>query len=145
MYTAMSHLTPDFQRRVLREKLRSSKSSPQGDQLITDDWYTLDTGTEHTMEIESCDNQQALRWFDRGLVWVWGYNPEEAVSCFEMALQACPDFAMAHWGIAYAHGPFYNGSGAHLNRIEPSPHMTHAIEQAKSTCRLQQIPHTPVQ
>ncbi|NIP14576.1 MAG: hypothetical protein GWM88_07560, partial [Pseudomonadales bacterium] len=51
---------------------------------------------------------EAQTWFDRGLVWTYGYNHEEAIVCFEKALEADPDCAMAHWGIAYAIGPNYN-------------------------------------
>ena len=50
----------------------------------------------------------AQTWFDRGLVWLFAYNHEEAIVCFEKALEADPDCAMAHWGIAYAIGPNYN-------------------------------------
>ncbi|QKW06183.1 hypothetical protein HUT18_06975 [Streptomyces sp. NA04227] len=51
---------------------------------------------------------QAQLWFDRGLVWTYSFNLEEAVSCFEAAAAADPGCAMAHWGIAYALGPHYN-------------------------------------
>jgi hypothetical protein len=51
---------------------------------------------------------EAQLWFDRGLVWCYGYNHEEAVRCFRRAAEADPDCAMAHWGIAYAAGPNYN-------------------------------------
>jgi tetratricopeptide (TPR) repeat protein len=51
---------------------------------------------------------EAQGWFDRGLVWVYGFNMEEAERCFERAAAADPACAMAHWGIAYARGPFYN-------------------------------------
>ncbi|MEU8651964.1 hypothetical protein [Streptomyces sp. NPDC048737] len=51
---------------------------------------------------------EAQRWFDRGLVWSYGFHHEEAVACFEEAVRADPDCAMAHWGIAYALGPNYN-------------------------------------
>ncbi|MEP4291319.1 MAG: hypothetical protein ABJ358_05350, partial [Rhizobiaceae bacterium] len=50
----------------------------------------------------------AQQWFDRGLVWVFAYHHEEAIACFQKALEADPDCAMAHWGIAYAIGPNYN-------------------------------------
>ncbi len=50
----------------------------------------------------------AQLWFDRGLVWCYGYCHEEAAACFGRALEADPDCAMAHWGVAYAVGPNYN-------------------------------------
>ena len=51
---------------------------------------------------------QAQTWFDRGLLWSYAFNHEEAVRCFERAIEADPDCAMAHWGLAYALGPNYN-------------------------------------
>ena len=51
---------------------------------------------------------QAQLWFDRGLAWCYGYNHDEAIVCFERALEHDPGLAMAHWGIAYAIGPNYN-------------------------------------
>jgi tetratricopeptide (TPR) repeat protein len=51
---------------------------------------------------------EAQTWFDRGLVWSYAFNHEEAVACFERAVTADPGCAMAHWGIAYALGPNYN-------------------------------------
>ena len=53
-------------------------------------------------------DSEAQRWFDRGMAWCYGYNHEEAVACFERALEYDPGCAMAHWGIAYAIGPNYN-------------------------------------
>ena len=51
---------------------------------------------------------EAQAWFDRGLVWTYGFNHEEAVYCFEQALGHDPDCAMAYWGAGYALGPNYN-------------------------------------
>ena len=50
----------------------------------------------------------AQRWFDRGLVWCYGFNQEEGAVCFKNAAACDPDCAMAHWGVAFASGPFYN-------------------------------------
>jgi hypothetical protein len=50
----------------------------------------------------------AQTWFDRGLVWAYGFNHEEAAACFERAAAADPGCVMAHWGLAYALGPNYN-------------------------------------
>ena len=47
-------------------------------------------------------------WFDRGLLWCYGFNHGEASHCFRRALESDPDCAMAYWGIAHALGPNYN-------------------------------------
>ncbi len=56
----------------------------------------------------SASSAEAQTWFDRGLVWTYGYHHEEAIICFQKALAADPECAMAHWGIGYAIGPNYN-------------------------------------
>ncbi|MEV5730616.1 MULTISPECIES: tetratricopeptide repeat protein [Streptomyces] len=61
----------------------------------------------HTRPVTTTSAQAQL-WFDRGLVWTYAFHHEEAVRCFEAAVAADPDCAMAHWGIAYALGPNYN-------------------------------------
>src|ERR1044072_7497072 len=47
-------------------------------------------------------------WFERGMVWSDAFNHEEAIHCFDRALELDPDFALARWGVAYAIGPNYN-------------------------------------
>src|SRR5579863_6552316 len=56
----------------------------------------------------STRSAETQRWFDVGLNWCYGFNHEEGIKCFEKALEFDPRCAMAHWGIAYAAGPFYN-------------------------------------
>ena len=68
------------------------------------DYYDLGT---HSCPITTTSPQAQL-WFDRGLIWTYGYNHQEAVTCFRRALEHDPDCAMAYWGIAYASGPNYN-------------------------------------
>ena len=68
------------------------------------DYYDLGTFSRNV----STSSADAQLWFDRGLIWTYAYNHEEAIVCFEEALKADPDCAMAHWGIAYAIGPNYN-------------------------------------
>jgi tetratricopeptide (TPR) repeat protein len=66
----------------------------------------FDLGSHHR-EITT-SSEAAQTWFDRGLVWLYGFNHEEAITCFEHAVAEDRGCAMAHWGIALAIGPNYN-------------------------------------
>ena len=68
--------------------------------------YYFDLGSYG--RVVTTGSAEAQLWFDRGLVWLYGFNHEEAIACFEKALDADPDCVMAHWGIAHAIGPNYN-------------------------------------
>jgi len=70
----------------------------------TESYYNL--GTYHR-PIET-PSPQAQVWVDRGLVWAYAFNHDEAIRCFERALELDPDLAIARWGIAYSVGPNYN-------------------------------------
>ena len=71
---------------------------------------------------------EAQLWFNRGLVWTYGYHHEEAVACFEEALEHDPDLAMAHWGIAYAVGPNYNRQWGDFDEEEKTEYLGRALE-----------------
>ena len=58
--------------------------------------------------IISTDSPETQRWFDLGLNWCFAFNKAEGVKCFRKALEYDPECVMAHWGIAYGCGPFYN-------------------------------------
>lgn len=76
---------------------------------------------------------EAQAWFDRGLVWCYGFNHEEAAACFERALSHDEDCAMAYWGLAYALGPNYNKPWDMFGNTElqTAGERTHeAVEQA---------------
>ena len=53
-------------------------------------------------------SEAAQKAFDRGLIWLYGYNHEAAAEAFEEAIGHDPACGMAHWGVAYAIGPNYN-------------------------------------
>ncbi|MFF4544750.1 hypothetical protein ACFY1J_10975 [Streptomyces sp. NPDC001406] len=79
---------------------------------------------------------EAQTWFDRGLVWTYAFNHEEAVRCFERAAEADPDCAMAHWGMAYALGPNYNKPWEFFDEhdLARTVERTHAaVERAHAT------------
>jgi tetratricopeptide (TPR) repeat protein len=51
---------------------------------------------------------EAQRFFDQGLILVYGFNHDEAARAFRRAAELDPSMAMAHWGLAMALGPNYN-------------------------------------
>ncbi|CAN6674772.1 hypothetical protein TRVA0_064S00430 [Trichomonascus vanleenenianus] len=53
-------------------------------------------------------NPEAQIWFNRGLIWTYGFNYEEACSCFEQVIAHDPECAMGYWGLSLAGGPNYN-------------------------------------
>jgi len=61
----------------------------------------------HT-RVVSTGSSEAQRWFNLGLNWCFAFNKSEGVKCFQKALEFDPECVMAHWGIAYGCGPFYN-------------------------------------
>lgn len=78
--------------------------------------YPFDLGS-HTRTIATTSSE-AQRWFNLGLNWCLGFNQEEGVKCFRKALTSDPDCVMAHWGVAYGLGPFYNLVWRELGGIE---------------------------
>ncbi|MGJ8585441.1 MAG: hypothetical protein ACSHXD_15205 [Marinosulfonomonas sp.] len=77
------------------------------------DVYQYDLGV-YSYKITT-SSEAAQNWFDRGLNWTFNYNHEEAVKCFQKAVEADPNCAMAQWGIAYASGPNYNMWWVHFD------------------------------
>ncbi|GAO14018.1 hypothetical protein UVI_02035680 [Ustilaginoidea virens] len=73
-------------------------------------------------------------WFNRGLVWCYGFNHEEAANCFQRAIDHDSACAIAYWGLAYALGPNYNKpwdlfSSPELSATAERTHR--AVEQAR--------------
>lgn len=68
------------------------------------DYYDLGTSSRTV----TTASPEAQRWFDRGLMWLYGYNHEAAVDCFRKAVTHDPACVMAYWGVAYGVGCNYN-------------------------------------
>ncbi len=83
----------------------------------------------HTRTITTTSPEAQL-WFDRGLNWTFGFNHEEAIRCFERALEHDPDCAMAHWGIAYAIGPNYNKGWDAFDEADLRTSLARAYEES---------------
>lgn len=72
---------------------------------------------KHTKTVSTSSNE-AQRWFNFGLNWCYGFNHEEGVKCFLKALEHDPECVMAHWGVAYGSGPFYNNVWRQFSEAE---------------------------
>ena len=84
----------------------------------------------HTRTVRTT-SPEAQRWFDLGLNWCFGFNQEEGVKCFRKALEFDPDCVMAHWGIAYGSGPFYNLPWRDFGKAEADRFTAVACEHLK--------------
>ncbi|KAJ5375173.1 hypothetical protein N7517_007179 [Penicillium concentricum] len=69
-----------------------------------EDYYDL--GSHHRPVTTS--SAEAQLWFDRGLIWAYSFNHDEAERCFQRVAKSDPNCAIALWGVAYATGPNYN-------------------------------------
>ncbi len=97
--------------------------------------YDFDLGS-HSRPITT-NSPEAQAWFDRGLLWCFGFNHEEAVVCFQKATKADPNCALAYWGIAFASGPFYNMPWEWFSEQEAEeavPTCYAAVQQALRRC-----------
>ena len=87
----------------------------------------------HTKVI-STSSPEAQRMFNLGLNWCYGFNQEEGVACFLKALEHDPNCVMAHWGVAYGAGPFYNNLWRQHSDAEAAAttkYCHHHIQQAR--------------
>lgn len=64
----------------------------------------------------STDSELAQRYLNQGMVWIQGFNFDEATQVFLKAAELDPDCAWAWWGVAYCEGPNYNDPRPDDNR-----------------------------
>jgi tetratricopeptide (TPR) repeat protein len=66
----------------------------------------------------STSNAEAQKFFDQGMILVYGFNHDEAARSFRRAAELDPRMAMAHWGLALALGPNYNETTIPAERLK---------------------------
>lgn len=66
---------------------------------------------------------EAKRFFNQGMLLLYGFNHDEAIRSFQQAAELDPGCAMAWWGVAYAHG-------LHINNPVMTPEQSEAAYQA---------------
>ena len=85
--------------------LGACQTAPKGPEKPEPRFYDGYGGYHRAITTES---EEAQRWFDQGLQLLYGFNHDEAIRSFEAAAELDPKAAMAHWGVAYAHGLHIN-------------------------------------
>ncbi|PWY89054.1 TPR domain protein [Aspergillus heteromorphus CBS 117.55] len=108
--------------------------------------YDYDFGSFHRPI--STTSAQAQAWFDRGLIWTYAFNHEEAAHCFQKAIAHDANCAMAYWGLAYTLGPNYNKpweafDEQELHAVIGRTH--HAVAQAQKCAASRDRSITPVE
>jgi tetratricopeptide (TPR) repeat protein len=78
--------------------------------------YNYDLGL-HQREI-STTSAEAQQCFNRGLVWIYGFDLEMAGKCFREAIALDDNCAMAYWGLAYSSGIYYNKPWKRMQKDE---------------------------
>jgi tetratricopeptide (TPR) repeat protein len=79
-------------------------------------------------------NPEAQKYFDQGLILLYGFNHDEAARYFRRAVELDPDAAMPYWGLALSIGPNYNDAVVDENRAQATHDaVTKALERASKT------------
>jgi tetratricopeptide (TPR) repeat protein len=87
-------------------KPEPAKASPAAPQPAKPEPLFANLG--HYSRKVSTTSPAAQHYFDQGLIFLYGFNHDEAIRSFEAAAAADPRCAMAYWGIAAANGPHIN-------------------------------------
>ena len=109
----------------------ASETAPQAESNASTAYFDLGTFQRPI----STTNPLAQLWFDRGLVWCYGFNRSEGLSCFKKAVAADPDCAIAYWGVAYASGAYYNKTWDFFDEKELRSALDETFEAAQESKR----------
>ncbi|MCG3138549.1 MAG: hypothetical protein HJJLKODD_02414 [Phycisphaerae bacterium] len=69
---------------------------------------TLFSGLGTHQRVVTTSSSMSQRYFNQGLVWMYGFNHDEAIRSYTAAVRHDPQCAMAWWGIALSNGPHIN-------------------------------------
>jgi tetratricopeptide (TPR) repeat protein len=83
-------------------------------------------------------SEEAQRYFDQGLAFMYAFNHDEAIRSFRQAAKIDPGSAMAFWGIAIANGP-------HINNPVVSEEQANAAWTALEQAKVLSVHGSPVE
>jgi tetratricopeptide (TPR) repeat protein len=79
------------------------------------------------------NNELAQKWFDRGMLFVYGFNHNEGIECFKEAIKHDPNCPMVYWAIS-------NALHCNYNKWEVTiEEMNEINENTKKSCELSSI------
>ena len=78
-------------------------------------------------------NPEAQKFFDQGLVLLYGFNRPEALRSFQKVLDLDPHAGMAQWGVAMAIGPYVNMD------MDPDVNVKKSCEAAQAGLKMEGI------
>ena len=106
----------------------ANSASPESLPADTLEKYNLGTYTRHI----TANNEDALNWFNRGLIWIYGFDLEMAARCFRQAIQHDDDCAMAWWGLTYSSGVYYNKPWHRMQKDELAEKLKLTFETSRA-------------
>lgn len=90
----------------------SARESPL--RTFRDPYYNLGNLTRKI----STDSEEAQVWFNRGLIWTYCFNHDEAITCYKQAIAHDDTCAMAYWGVSFCSGSNYNKTWALFDSLD---------------------------
>ena len=91
--------------------------------------YPYDLGC-HQRKVTT-SSPKAQIWFNRGLLWIYGFDLEMAGRCFREAIAEDINCAMAWWGLTYASGIYYNKPWHRMQKDELTEKLKLTYESAQ--------------
>jgi len=88
--------------------ISSFPPAARAQQTVSDVTPLLLPGLGNRHHLVSTKNPEAQKYFDQGLMLVFGFNRAEAVRSFRRASQLDPKSPMPHWGMSLAYGRHMN-------------------------------------
>lgn len=99
---------------------------------VEDEYFSMIDKNDFHFSITT-NNEQAQKWFDRGMLFVYGFNHNEGIECFKQVIKYDPNCAMAYWAIA-------NALHCNYNKWEVTiEEMNEIIDKTKKACELASI------
>ncbi len=89
---------------------------------------------EYFKSIEQSSDEYKT-WFNRGMVWLYGFDLEMAFRCFQQASKLNEQSAISLWGMAYTSGIYYNKPWSRMQEDELVEKLQQTYEYSRLAMR----------